>query len=203
MTPIVRSLGICDYQEVWDEMVQFTRNRNARTQDEVWLLQHHPVYTQGTSCQEEPESNDSTIPVIHSDRGGHITYHGPGQLIAYLLMDIKRLNTGPKSFVKLMEQIVINFLGEYGVTGQRVPGAPGVYIGEEKIAALGLRISRGCCYHGISINIDMDLSPYKWINPCGYPRLRVTQLKNHVHNVNLDQAQRKLKNQLSKKIRKI
>ncbi len=175
-------------------MIAFTRNRGADTDDEIWLLQHRPVYTQGTSSYEFPEAqaeaNGTVIPVIHADRGGQITYHGPGQLIAYLLMDIKRLKTGPKSFVNQLEQLVIDFLDCYGICAHRKAGAPGVYVADEKIAALGLRIFRGCCYHGLSINIDMDLSPYQWINPCGHVGLGITQLKHHVKNISFDQARR-------------
>ena len=194
MPVIIRHRGICDYQEIWDEMIEFTRNRGADTDDEIWLLQHCPVYTQGTSSYEFPEAeaeaDGKAIPVIHADRGGQITYHGPGQLIAYLLMDIKRLKTGPKSFVNQVEKLIMDFLARYGICGHRKPGAPGVYVADEKIAALGLRISRGCCYHGLSINIDMDLSPYEWINPCGYVGLRVTQLKHHVKNISFNRVSR-------------
>lgn len=187
---IIRRLGICDYQEVWQEMIAFTRNRAADTEDEIWLLQHHPIYTQGTRSYEIPQADGKAIPVVHTDRGGQITYHGPGQLIAYLLFDIKRLKTGPKSLVNQVEKLIIDFLARYGIRGQRKPGAPGVYVADEKIAALGLRISRGCCYHGLSINIDMDLSPYQWINPCGYVGLSVTQLKQHAENITFEQVSR-------------
>jgi len=167
-------------------MVRFTQNRGPSTRDEIWLLQHPPVYTQGTSSHELPDSAGVSIPVVHSDRGGQITYHGPGQLIAYLLMDIKRKKTGPKSFVRQVETMIIEFLEHYSVSAHRKSGAPGVYVDNEKIAALGLRISRGCCYHGLSINIDMDLTPYDWINPCGFPDLKVTQLRQHTQNVSFD-----------------
>ena len=183
MSIIVRRRGVCDYQAIWDEMIAFTRNRATDTDDEIWLLQHWPVYTQGTSSHDIPQVEGQAIPVIHTDRGGQITYHAPGQLIVYLLMDIKRLKTGPKSLINQIEKHIIDFLGRYHVRGHRKPGAPGVYVADEKIAALGLRISHGCCYHGLSINIDMDLSPYAWIDPCGYAALPVTQLKQHAKNI--------------------
>ncbi len=186
MSVIIRHRGICDYQRVWDEMIAFTRNRDANTDDEIWLLQHLPVYTQGTSSHDIPADEGRGIPLIHSDRGGQITYHAPGQLIVYLLMDIKRLKTGPKSLVNQLEKCIIDLLARYHISGHRKSGAPGVYVGDEKIAALGLRISRGCCYHGLSLNIDMDLSPYTWIAPCGYADLQVTQLKHHAPNVAFD-----------------
>ena len=188
MLPEIRNLGICEYKPVWDRMVQFTRERGPETRDEIWLLQHPPVYTQGTSSHDVPESSGKSIPLIHSDRGGQITYHGPGQLIVYLLMDIKRRKSGPKSFVHQVENMTIDFLDRYGVSAHRRPGAPGVYVNNEKIAALGLRISRGCCYHGLSINIDMDLSPYDWINPCGFEALKVTQLRQHVQEISFDKV---------------
>lgn len=194
MPALIRHRGICDYQEVWTEMIEFTQHRDADTEDEIWLLQHCPIYTQGTSSYEIPDARASVdgkpIPVIHADRGGQITYHGPGQLIAYLLMDIKRLKTGPKSLVNQVEKFIIDFLARYGICGHRKSGAPGVYVADEKIAALGLRISKGCCYHGLSINIDMDLSPYQWINPCGYAELSVTQLKQHAENISFEQVSR-------------
>jgi lipoyl(octanoyl) transferase len=169
-------------------MVRFTRERGPDTRDEIWVLQHFPVYTQGTSSHDIPESPGRSIPLIHSDRGGQITYHGPGQLVAYLLIDIKRRQTGPKSFVRDVESLVIDFLQQYDVAAHRKTGAPGVYVHDEKIAALGLRISRGCCYHGLSINIDMDLSPYDWINPCGYEDLTVTQLRLHKQDISFDEV---------------
>ncbi len=169
-------------------MVAFTRHRHADSDDEIWLLQHWPVYTQGTSSHERPQVGGKAIPVIHTDRGGQITYHAPGQLIVYLLLDIKRLKTGPKSLVNQLEQLIIDFLGRYTISAHRKAGAPGVYVADRKIAALGLKISRGCCYHGLSLNIDMDLAPYQWINPCGYADLQVTQLTHHANNISFEQV---------------
>ena len=164
-------------------MSRFTNERSEQTVDEIWLLQHSSVFTQGTSCKQQPRKNPDQIPVVKSNRGGQITYHGPGQLIAYLLIDLKRLGLGPRSLVNKVEQGVIQLLAGYGLTGSRNPGAPGVYLKEEKIAALGLRIRNGRCFHGLSLNVDMDLTPFRWIDPCGYSDLAVTQLVEHgVHH---------------------
>ena len=190
MEPVtLRRLGLCYYQPVWEDMQEFTRLRptDAGTADEIWLLQHHPVFTQGTSCQASPRTTPQhqggEIPLVHTDRGGQITYHGPGQLIAYLLLDLKRRGLGPKTLVAQIEQVVIDLLAGYGVTASRNPGAPGVYVKRAKIAALGLRITRGCCFHGLSLNVDMDLRPYQVIDPCGYPDLAVTHLQAHAAGV--------------------
>ncbi|NKB64798.1 MAG: lipoyl(octanoyl) transferase LipB [Gammaproteobacteria bacterium] len=174
---LVKNKGLCDYEPMVSQMLTFTVERTNDSRDEIWLLQHPPVFTQGTSCKELPLIQDSNIPVVHSDRGGQITYHGPGQLICYLLLDLKRLGLGPKSFVNRVEQCLIDLLGQYQITANRKAGSPGVYVGEEKIAALGFRIKKGRCYHGLSLNIDMDLTPFEWINPCGYPGQAVTQMK--------------------------
>ena len=185
---IIRSLGTRDYRETWQDMIRFASDRTSQTPDETWLLQHDPVFTQGTSCIDMPSANPDSIPVIHSDRGGQITYHGPGQLISYFMVDLKRMGSGPKSFVNFTEQLAIEFLDGYGITGMRRDGAPGVYVDGAKIAALGLRVKRGTTYHGLSINIDMDLSPFALIDPCGYPGLEVTSLKQHVPTANMDDA---------------
>ena len=184
----IKKLGRCEYTSVVDSMLQFTQQRNEGTPDEIWLLDHYPVYTQGTSCSEKPKPQGSQIPLIRANRGGQITYHGPGQLTAYFLFDIKRRNTGPRSFVNYLEQLIIDFLDGQGVAAQRMRGAPGVYVNAKKIAALGLRISRGYSYHGLSLNVDMDLEPFHWINPCGYPDLEVTQLKDHIITINYQQV---------------
>ncbi len=173
-------------------MVRFTRSRDQSTRDEIWLLEHHPVYTRGAGCRDRPEPPGNHIPVIHSDRGGQITYHGPGQLIAYLLFDIKRLKTGPRPWVKSIEQWIMDFLENYHIPAARKHGAPGVYVADKKIAAMGLRISGGCCYHGFSINIDMDLSPFDWINPCGLQGLKVTQMKHHRSHIHFAQVRQSL-----------
>ena len=157
-------------------MQDFTAARGTETEDEIWLCQHPPVFTQGLAGKPEHLLRDIGIPVIKIDRGGQITYHGPGQLVAYLLLDLKRRNLGVKALVNRIEQALIDLLAEYGIAAARRPGAPGVYVGDAKIAALGLKIKNGCCYHGLALNVVMDLAPFSAINPCGYEGLAVTQL---------------------------
>lgn len=156
-------------------MQRFIEQRNESTPDELWLLEHPPVYTRGLNCSMEPARSNG-IQVVQTDRGGQITYHGPGQLIVYTLLDVRRRGLGVKRLVSLLEQSVIDLLGEYGVTGERRNKAPGVYVKDRKIAALGIRIRRGCSYHGLSLNVDMDLGPFRDIDPCGFEGLEVTQL---------------------------
>lgn len=176
---IVKSLGLVEYVPTWRAMQAFTAARTATTQDELWLLEHPPVYTVGIAGKAEHlPRTDNGVPVIHVDRGGQVTYHGPGQVIAYLLLDMRRRNLGVRPLVRRMEQAVIDLVAQYGIVAQGNVDAPGVYVGEAKIAALGLRIRRGCCYHGLALNVDMDLSPFRDINPCGYPGLEVTQLRD-------------------------
>ena len=173
--PVIHSLGLVEYQPIWDAMRRYTEERDAHTRDEIWLLQHSPVYTQGLAGKPEHLLHATSIPIIKIDRGGQITYHGPGQIIAYLLLDLHRWKINVRQLVRLMEQAVIAVLGEYGVVAHGREDAPGVYVNDEKIAALGLKIKHGCCYHGLAFNVDMDLSPFVNINPCGYAGLRVTQ----------------------------
>ena len=177
----IRSLGLVEYKPTWDAMKRFTTERThddgqtPGTRDEIWLVQHPPVYTQGLAGKPEHLLHGTTIPVVKIDRGGQITYHGPGQIVAYLLLDLRRWKINVRELVRLMEQAVIDLLGEYGVAAQRREDAPGVYVDGAKIAALGLKIKNGCCYHGLSFNADMDMAPFANINPCGYAGLRVTQ----------------------------
>jgi lipoyl(octanoyl) transferase len=173
--PHVKSLGLVEYQLTWDAMKQFTAERTSDTRDEIWLVQHPPIYTQGLAGKPEHLLRSTSIPVVKIDRGGQITYHGPGQIVAYLLLDMRRWKIKVRELVRLMEQAVIDLLGEYGVAAKGREDAPGVYVGDAKIAALGLKIKNGCCYHGLAFNVDMDLSPFANINPCGYPGLHVTQ----------------------------
>jgi lipoyl(octanoyl) transferase len=175
--PIVRHLGLRDFESVWREMQAFTDQRQGDTADEIWFTEHPPVFTLGLNAKPEHLLAPGDIPVIPCDRGGQVTYHGPGQLIAYLLLDLKRRKLGVKTLVKCMEQAVIAMLAELGIAAARRAGAPGVYVAGAKIAALGLRVRRGCSYHGLSLNVDMALEPFQRINPCGYPNLRVTQLR--------------------------
>jgi len=174
---IVRQLGLRDYQSVWQEMQDFTDARSADTADEIWLLEHPPVFTLGLNGKSEHVLDAGDIPLVNCDRGGQVTYHGPGQIIVYLLLDLRRRELGVKSLVHKIEQAVIDVLQENGISGQRREGAPGIYVDDAKIAALGLRVRRGCCYHGLSLNVDMDLQPFSRINPCGYAGLASTQLK--------------------------
>jgi len=175
--PVVHTLGLVEYRLTWEAMKRFTAERTAETRDEIWLAQHPPVYTQGQAGKPEHLLHPGTIPVVRTDRGGQITYHGPGQIVAYLLLDLRRWKINVRELVRLMEQAVINLLGEFGVAAQGREDAPGVYVGGAKIAALGLKIRNGCCYHGLALNVDMDLAPFSAINPCGYAGLRVTQCR--------------------------
>ena len=160
-------------------MQDFTAARGTATPDELWVLQHPPVYTLGVAGKPEHLPRvDNGIPVVRSDRGGQITYHGPGQLIVYLLLDMRRRGLGVRPLVRMMERAVIDLLGDYGTAARGRNEAPGVYVGNAKIAALGLRIRNGCCYHGLALNVDMDLSPFAAINPCGFPGLEVTQTRD-------------------------
>ena len=177
-----RRLGLRPYAPILRSMRAFTRARRAEDADQIWLLQHHAVFTRGASCRVSPVDDvdgGARIPLVQTDRGGQMTYHAPGQLVAYLLLDLRRREFGVKTLVGEIEQALIDLLAEYGVRAARRRGAPGVYVGGEKIAALGLRISRGCTYHGASLNVDMDLAPYRRIDPCGEPDLPVTQLRAH------------------------
>ena len=176
MRPRILFLGEVDYRYTAIWMRQFTLARHADTRDEFWILNHPSVYTLGTSCAARPLASANTIPVVKTDRGGQITYHGPGQLIVYLLLNIKRLGMGPKRLVASIEAAIIELLSNVGLKAVTRPGAPGVYVRDEKIAALGLRIRNGACYHGLSLNVDMDLSPFEYIDPCGYAGLKVTSL---------------------------
>ncbi|MBN8441014.1 lipoyl(octanoyl) transferase LipB [Thauera sp. UPWRP] len=176
---IVKRLGRVDYEPALEAMRAFTAQRDASTPDEVWLLEHPPTYTLGQAGRPEHLlQNPAAIPLVHIDRGGQITYHGPGQLVAYLLIDLPRRRLKVRELVNLMEQAVIDTLADYGLSAERKDGAPGVYIGGDKIAALGLRVKNHCSYHGLSLNVDMDLTPFNWINPCGYEGLRTIQMKD-------------------------
>lgn len=175
---LIRRLGRVDYQQASEAMRAFTENRAADAPDELWVLEHPPVYTLGVRAASRGEFHHG-IPVLRSVRGGDITYHGPGQAVVYTLVDLARRSLKVRDFVGLLEQSVIDLLAGYGIAGLRKPGAPGVYVAGAKIAALGLRVSRGRAYHGVALNVDMDLSPFASIDPCGYPGLRVTQARDH------------------------
>lgn len=174
-----RKLGLAEYEPTWRAMQMFTAQRSADTPDQIWVLQHPPVYTLGIAGRAEHLPRIANgITVVRIDRGGQITYHGPGQVVVYLLLDMRRRAITVRPLVRLMEQAVIDLLAEYGIAALGRVAAPGVYVGDAKIAALGLRISKGCCYHGLALNVNMDLSPFHAINPCGYPGLEVTQMRD-------------------------
>ena len=194
----IRDKGLQKYTSTWEEMVTFTNTRTADTPDELWLLEHDSVFTQGLTGKSENLLVETDILVIQSDRGGQITYHGPGQLIVYCLIDIKRLGIGVKKMVSLIEQSIIDLLEDYSISSHKVSGAPGVYVDGSKIAALGLKVRHGRTYHGLSLNIDMDLSPYKLINPCGFKDLNITQMSNLTDNtLDLSEIKKQLTSHLS------
>lgn len=172
----LRRLGLAQYEPVWRDMQAFTDSRDEHTDDQLWLVQHPPVFTQGQAGKAEHVLAPGDIPVIQVDRGGQVTYHGPGQIVAYPLIDIRRKGIGVRDFVNRIEQAIIDVLAGFGVQGDRIEGAPGIYVKGDKVASLGLRVRRGRTFHGLAFNIDMDLEPFQRINPCGYAGLRVTQL---------------------------
>ncbi len=178
MTFITRNLGLIAYQDAWQQMRTFTDTRTSHTPDEVWLSEHPSVFTQGQAGLASHILQAGTIPVVQTDRGGQVTYHGPGQLVAYLLFDLRRLDISIRKFVTLIEQAVINLLAEYHINAYGDRAAPGVYVDGAKICAIGLRVRHGCTYHGIAFNIDMDLEPYSRINPCGFTNLAITQTRD-------------------------
>ncbi|OOF38304.1 octanoyltransferase [Rodentibacter trehalosifermentans] len=178
---IVRQLGLQDYQEIWHKMQDFTDNRQTATLDEIWLVEHPPVFTQGQAGKPEHLLQSSAIPVVQSDRGGQITYHGPGQQVMYVLIDIRRQqNLNVRQLVTALEQSVVKTLADYGIEGYPKADAPGVYIDGKKICSLGLRIRKGCSFHGLAFNINMDLTPFHYINPCGYAGLEMCQLADFI-----------------------
>lgn len=183
---IVRELGRQPYEPVWRAMQRFTDERTESTPDELWLVEHEPVFTQGQAGKAEHLLAPGEIPVVQVDRGGQVTYHGPGQIVAYPLFDLRRLGIGVKALVFRIEQALIDTLAHFGVAAERREGAPGVYVGARKIAALGLRVRRGCSFHGLAFNIAMDLGPFARINPCGYQGLEVTQLLDCAGIADLD-----------------
>ncbi|MGE5240845.1 MAG: lipoyl(octanoyl) transferase LipB [Bacteroidota bacterium] len=175
-TVVLRTPGRVDYAAAFDAMRVFTDTRSPRTPDEIWLLEHRPVFTMGLKGRGGARTHIRDIPLVYTDRGGDITYHGPGQWVAYVLMDLERRGWGAKRLVQALEQAIIQLLASHQIRADRRAGAPGVYVAGAKIASLGLRVRRGCSYHGIAFNVDMDLAPFSWIDPCGYPGQPVTQL---------------------------
>jgi lipoyl(octanoyl) transferase len=176
MSVVIRELGLQPYETIWHDMQQFTQERTEETPDEIWVLEHLPVYTLGLNGKPEHLLNPGLIPIIKSDRGGQVTYHGSGQLVVYTLLDIKRLKLGIRQLVTLLEQSMISALAQFGLTAVAKPEAPGVYVNNKKIGSIGIRIKNNACYHGISLNNNMDLTPFDHINTCGFRDLQVTQL---------------------------
>lgn len=175
---VIRDLGVQDYTTVWQAMQQFTDTRTVATTDELWLLEHHSVFTQGQAGKEEHLLFPGDIPVVKVDRGGQVTYHGPGQLVVYVLLDLKRRNLGVRALVTLIEQVLVQLLQPYGINAYAKADAPGVYVDEAKIASLGLRVRKGCTFHGLALNVAMDLTPFSRINPCGYAGMQMIQCKD-------------------------
>jgi len=194
---IIRQMGIQDYLPVWQAMLHFTDTRIQNSTDELWLLQHTPIFTLGQAGKTEHLLDTKDIPVIKVDRGGQVTYHGPGQLIAYLLLDIRRKAMNVRDLVQQIERSLIALLANYGIHAQIKAGAPGVYVEGAKIASLGLRIRRGCSFHGLALNVAMDLEPFSRINPCGYQGLQMTQMQNFIPLVELAEVQNQLSKQLA------
>ena len=182
-----KSLGLINYQDSYDAMKAHITKPNFENQ--IWLLEHPPVFTLGTAANKEHILDAKNIPVIQADRGGEVTYHGPGQLVIYFLLDIKTLKWGPKALVKNLEDFIQDLLKQYDIETNIISGAPGVYVQDKKIASIGLRISRGKTYHGISLNVDMDTEPFKQINPCGYEGLKVTQIKDFIDTIDLKEVE--------------
>ena len=186
MELVTRNLGLAEYEQVLRAMRELTDSRGADTPDELWLLQHPRVFTQGQAGKAEHVLAPGDIPVIQVDRGGQVTYHGPGQWVVYLMVDLKRRGLGVRALVTLIEDSIVELLAEYGIAAAPKPEAPGVYVDGNKIASLGLRVRRGCSYHGLSLNVDMDLEPFQRINPCGYEGLQVTSMAKLLSGGELD-----------------
>ncbi|WP_119344830.1 lipoyl(octanoyl) transferase LipB [Facilibium subflavum] len=183
-----KHLGLCDYLAVYDQMTSFTESRESTTNDEIWLVEHLPVFTQGRHGKPEHLINPHHIPVVQSDRGGQITYHGPGQAVIYFLLDIKRLKIGIKTLVCQIEKSCIDLLHHYNIQSHTIENAPGIYVDNAKIASLGLRVKNGKTYHGLAINTHMDLTPFSYINPCGYTGLKMTQIEDYKKNITVEKV---------------
>jgi len=192
--------GLQPYEPVWQKMQALTAERDDTTPDEIWLLQHEPVFTQGQAGKAEHLLSTGDIPVVQVDRGGQVTYHGPGQLIVYLMLDLRRRKLGVRELVDIIEQSVVALLSELGIEAYPKPDAPGVYVNEQKICSLGLRIRRGCSFHGLALNLDMDLEPFLRINPCGYAGLQMTQVRTQAPHADLAALPHTLVNYLVKKL---
>ncbi len=198
---VIKRLGLVEYEPTWRAMQTFTDRRDAQTADEIWLLQHPPVYTLGLNGSPEHLLAPADIPVINIDRGGQVTYHGPGQLVVYPMIDLRRQSLGVRELVSALEQSVIDLAANHGIDAQARADAPGVYVAGRKLASLGLRIRRGCSYHGLAFNIDMDLEPFSRINPCGFEDLEVTQLKDLGGPADLERVATELEKYLLKNLK--
>ncbi|MBM6550463.1 lipoyl(octanoyl) transferase LipB [Marinomonas ostreistagni] len=199
-TLLCRDLGVVPYELTWEQMKQFTQTRDKADADQIWLLEHAPVFTQGQAGKAEHLLNAGDIPVVQADRGGQITYHGPGQLIAYIMIDLKRLGIGVRDLVTLIENSIVEVLAQHGITSYPKPDAPGVYVDEMKISSLGLRVRRGCSFHGVALNVDMDLEPFLRINPCGYQGLQMVDMKRLQPTTDMAQVKVQLANILAERL---
>ena len=191
----VKDLGLVEYEDVWQQMQVVINQMSGNEPDELWFAEHYPVYTLGHAAEENNIISNEGIPVVRTDRGGQVTYHGPGQLMIYFMLNLRRLGWGPKKLICELEEVMINLLSKYGVNAKRRIGAPGIYVQGKKIASIGLKIKKGHCYHGISFNIDMDLKPFDGIVTCGIDSLEVIQLKD-LENISMDKIKQDLVNML-------
>lgn len=188
----IKQLGLQEYGSIFEKMREFTRQRDITSADEIWCLQHPPVFTLGANADKQHILKHTDIPIIQSDRGGQVTYHGPGQLIVYLMIDLKRKSIGVKHLVEMIEQSVVGLLKGYNIESEARADAHGVYVANAKIASLGLRVHRSCSYHGLALNVDMDLAPFSVINPCGFAGLEVTQMLEYVETEDANEISKKL-----------
>lgn len=189
---LIKKIDQSNYQTTWQQMMDFTQNRTSDTPDEIWLVEHDPVFTQGQAGRPEHVLNPGEIPVVQTDRGGQVTYHGPGQLVVYPLIDLRRAKIGIKQYVEILERTTIQLLADYGITAEIRDGAPGVYVEDAKICSIGLRVRRGCSYHGLALNVDMNLAPFLRINPCGFQQLKMTQIKDFVNDIKFSEVENKI-----------
>ncbi len=198
----IKYLSLSNYIETWQAMQHFTMTRTAKTGDAIWLCEHPPVFTQGRHGKAEHILNPHHIPIVPTDRGGQITYHGPGQLIIYFLLDLRRRKMGIRQLVDIIEQSVLSMLTDFGINGRLICGAPGIYVDNDKLCSIGLRVKHGCTYHGLALNIDMDLTPFSYINPCGYEGLDMTQIKILAPIINYTDIETNLLTHLQKRLSK-
>lgn len=192
-------LGIADYQAIWQEMQAFTNTRTKNTQDQLWLVQHPPVFTLGQQGERNQVIKRTNIPIIQTDRGGHVTYHGPGQLLAYPLLNLRHYGLTVRTLVTTLETLLIELLKQFDILAYARVDAPGVYVNHKKIASLGLRIRKGCSYHGLALNVNMDLTPFNWINPCGMAGMQMTQIRDFVPGIKIEDTIEVLKKLFIKK----